>query len=70
MFAYSSISQIGYIALALGIGTPLAIFGAAGTVKLAAPAGGTNDMIVGYSLGAITNGTTGAAMINPQVVQG
>ncbi|MCX5713576.1 MAG: proton-conducting transporter membrane subunit, partial [Candidatus Omnitrophica bacterium] len=27
MFAYSSISQIGYIALALGVGTPLAIFG-------------------------------------------
>ena len=51
-------------------GMPLAIFGAAGTVKLAAPAGGTNDMIVGYSLGAITSGTTGAAMINPQVVQG
>lgn len=28
MFAYSSISQIGYIVLALGIGTPLAVFGA------------------------------------------
>jgi len=28
MFAYSSISQIGYIIFALGIGTPLAIFGA------------------------------------------
>jgi multicomponent Na+:H+ antiporter subunit D len=28
MFAYSSISQIGYIAFALGIGTPLAVFGA------------------------------------------
>ena len=28
LFAYSSISQIGYIALALGIGTPLAIMGA------------------------------------------
>jgi multicomponent Na+:H+ antiporter subunit D len=27
MFAYSSISQIGYIIFALGIGTPLAIFG-------------------------------------------
>ncbi|MCX5696684.1 MAG: proton-conducting transporter membrane subunit [Candidatus Omnitrophica bacterium] len=27
MFAYSSISQIGYIVFALGIGTPLAIFG-------------------------------------------
>ena len=28
LFAYSSISQIGYIALGLGVGTPLAIFGA------------------------------------------
>ncbi|MDD5495963.1 MAG: proton-conducting transporter membrane subunit [Candidatus Omnitrophica bacterium] len=28
LFAYSSIGQIGYIALGLGIGTPLAIFGA------------------------------------------
>lgn len=28
LFAYSSISQIGYIALALGIGTPLAVTGA------------------------------------------
>jgi multicomponent Na+:H+ antiporter subunit D len=28
MFAYSSISQIGYIIFALGIGTPLAILGA------------------------------------------
>ncbi len=28
LFAYSSISQIGYIALALGIGTPLALLGA------------------------------------------
>jgi multicomponent Na+:H+ antiporter subunit D len=28
LFAYSSISQIGYIALGLGIGTPLAILGA------------------------------------------
>lgn len=28
LFAYSSISQIGYIALGLGIGTPLAVFGA------------------------------------------
>ena len=27
LFAYSSISQIGYIALGLGVGTPLAIFG-------------------------------------------
>ena len=28
LFAYSTVSQIGYIALGLGIGTPLAIFGA------------------------------------------
>jgi len=28
LFAYSSISQIGYVALGLGIGTPLAVFGA------------------------------------------
>lgn len=28
LFAYSSISQIGYIALGLGVGTPLAIMGA------------------------------------------
>lgn len=28
LFAYSSISQIGYVALALGVGTPLAVFGA------------------------------------------
>ena len=28
LFAYSSVSQIGYIALGLGVGTPLAIFGA------------------------------------------
>ncbi len=27
LFAYSSISQVGYIALGLGVGTPLAIFG-------------------------------------------
>jgi hypothetical protein len=51
-------------------GMPLAIFGAAGTVKLAAPSAGTNDFIVGYSLAAIGIGTAGAAMINPQVVQG
>jgi len=28
LFAYSSISQIGYVALGLGVGTPLAVFGA------------------------------------------
>jgi multicomponent Na+:H+ antiporter subunit D len=28
LFAYSTVSQIGYVALGLGIGTPLAIFGA------------------------------------------
>ena len=28
LFAYSSISQVGYIALGLGVGTPLAVFGA------------------------------------------
>lgn len=28
LFAYSSISQIGYVAMALGVGTPLAVFGA------------------------------------------
>ncbi len=28
LFAYSSISQVGYVALALGVGTPLAVFGA------------------------------------------
>jgi len=28
LFAYSSISQIGYVVMALGVGTPLAVFGA------------------------------------------
>lgn len=51
-------------------GMPLAIQAASGTVKLAAPGGGTNDFIVGYSNQAISTGTTGIALINPQIVQG
>jgi len=51
-------------------GMPLAIQGTTGAVKLAAPGGGTNDFIVGYSTGPITNATTGTALICPQIVQG
>jgi hypothetical protein len=51
-------------------GMPLTAFGAAGTAKLAAPGAGTNAALLGISLGAITNGSTGPVAVMPSIMQG
>jgi hypothetical protein len=51
-------------------GQNLAVAGAAGSLKSAAPGAGTNDMIVGTALSSATNGNAVNVLVRPGMMQG